>query len=168
MWESLAKIAIPWLEKPARIMGAIVIAGVLFFALFQYPWFSSAVKDHLLRWPLGGVLFAGSFLLTYPIELAWKTISHKRQQRRMISRLNNLTPHEKKVLNRYLENESTTENWGRGVGTVEVLARDGILSLIASDPDERNMEPDCYALDLGAWKHLKKYPELLNHRLDAG
>ncbi len=71
MWESLVKLATAWLEKPTRIMGAIVIAGVLFLALFQFPRFSSGVKDHLLRWPLVGVLFAASFLLTYPIDLGW-------------------------------------------------------------------------------------------------
>jgi hypothetical protein len=161
MWEAFAKIAAAWLAEPKRVMGTIVVGALLFFALFQVAQFSAAIKDPILRWPTLLLLVASSFFVTFPLGLAGKTLAAKRENWKRLSRLKDLTAHEKKVLSKYLENESTVEAWDRGGGAVNVLARDGILSLITSDPDDRNLLPDSYAIDATVWKHLKKHPDLL-------
>jgi hypothetical protein len=98
-------------------------------------------------------------MATFPLQLIGKAFLHRWHRWKKVSRLKILTPHEKKVLARYLDNQSTVESWGRGGGPVNVLAGDGILILIASDPDGRNMEPDVYAIDPAVWKRIQRDPD---------
>lgn len=86
----------------------------------------------------------------------------RREKKKIIERLSDLTPHETNVLQWYLQEENTTGKWGRAVGPVEALARDGILSLLASGTNPFNqLQPDVYAIHHVAWKHLHEHPELI-------
>jgi Super-infection exclusion protein B len=160
-----AKLVVAWFGKPVRGLGAFMLGSAAVLCLWQYQKFADAIKDPLLRWPVLILVFSAAGLVTYPVEHGWKWAhaKHKNKSlsRKIIARLANLTPHEKKVLQRYLMEESTTENWDRG-GPVEALARDGILSLLASDQNPNNLKPYIYAINDVAWKQLNAHPELID------
>lgn len=134
--------------------------AVLLFGLhaFAFQPFESTIKDPFWRVPLFMLVFGCAGLATYPPHALGKWLSHKIT---IISRLKDLTPHEKKVLRRYLENQSTAEAWGRGGGSVDTLCRDGILVLLSTDPDPKNRLPDVYGIERTAWKYIRSHPELI-------
>jgi hypothetical protein len=147
----------------------MMIASLAVVGLYWFEPFRAAMKDTFLRWPILALVISTSGLATYPLEYAWKALRARREKNKArekyIARLNDLTPYEKHVLARYLENESTTENWERGGGTVDTLARDGILILLYSSPDNViTYTPDTYAINEVAWKHLNAHPELIGLR----
>lgn len=119
------------------------------------------MKDPIWRWPVLVGTVAASGLLIYPIDLGLT-------RRRILTRLEHLTGNEKHVLQRYLQNDSRAENWGRGGGTVDVLKHDGILFLVAENLP-RTSSMDTYAISPIAWKRLKEHPELIDlEPIDSG
>ena len=151
-------------------MGAAVIAAFTFLGLFwKVPAFAVALKDPYARWALIVLIVSVAGLVTYPLEHGGRKLQERRKNaalnRKILARLAELTPHEKKVLQRYLQEESTTASWGRGGGTVDALARDGILVFLVSDQEHVTQAPDVYAINNYAWKHLNSHPELIGIEL---
>jgi hypothetical protein len=132
--ETLGKLVLAWFGNPIRGMGAGVIAAIVFLvACWKWPPFVTIMKDDaILRWPILILFISACGLITYPIEFGWKRIMEKFQAKKskskMIARLTELTPDEKSVLGLYLQEERMTQNWNRAGGTVDLLAKDGILS----------------------------------------
>ena len=143
-----------------------MIASIATLLLWRYHEFREALRDPILRWPVAILVISMAGLITYPVSTAWTWIDAKRKERmfarRVIARLGNLTPSEKHVLGEYLQQESTVNSWGRGIGVVNALARDSILSLLVSDEDPKNLAPDVYSISELAWKHLHRHPELVD------
>jgi len=162
MLEAFSKIATEWF-RPIRFFGAVVITALLLVALRFVPPISDLLKDSVWRWGVLAFVFAAACLLTYPAERRWKRHS-------LIARLSRLTPHEQKVLGRYLQEDSRAIEWPRFGGTVDVLAKDGLLTLLASDASERNLCPDVYQMNETVWVYLRAHPELvdLERSADAG
>ena len=161
----MARLFIAWFGKPARLLGAVVIAGLLTLELRQYPPFLDILKDPFLRWFAVAFLLSIGGLATIPLERGGRFLKGKREkastERAIIARLSDLTPHEAKVLQRYILDESRAENWDRAGGAVDTLARDGVLILIATNP-ALTFAPDAYALCETAWKHLHAHLELVS------
>jgi hypothetical protein len=167
MFDSLAKLFGEWFSNPKRGLVTLAISSIVLLVLWQYPPFGSAMRDEVWRWPCIVLVVSVSGLATYPLGRAWEILMAKRtraaSERKCIARLNNLTLHEKHVLRRYLLDQTTTHNWGKGGGTVDALAADGILSLLYTDPDtRRNLVPDTYRINEVAWRHLNAHPELID------
>jgi hypothetical protein len=167
MLEALGKLLGVWFGNPIRGLVTVMLSSIIILALWQFQPFRETMKDPFLRWPFLALIVSVTGLVTYPAGSAWKARQVKRHEaasaKKCVARLNNLTPHEKKVLRRYLEEQTTAHNWGKGGGTVDVLARDGVLSLIWTDPDiRRNLVPDTYAMNEVAWRHLNAHPELID------
>lgn len=143
-----------------------MITCVIVLWLRWFQPFRIAVEDPFWHWPILVLIVSSSGLATYPLEHVWKKWATKRAEsestKKCITRLKNLTPNEKAVLRRYLEEETTTAKWGRGGGAVETLARDGILSWLLSDPFMTSVSLEIYAINEVAWKHLKAHPELVD------
>jgi hypothetical protein len=156
----LSKLLLAWLGSAKRALATVALGSFVALVLWRYPPFAAAIKDPLLRWPLGALVFSLCGLTTYLIEYAakaaWKTYKIPR-------RLRDLTPHEETVLKRYLEEQTTVLTWGRIGEAAEVLRRDGVLHLLASDvgPDTRLMPMDAFSIDPIAWRHLHMNPELV-------
>jgi hypothetical protein len=92
------------------------MTAIAVVSLWQNHAFAEARKDPFWRWPVLTMVFSSAALATWPIEYVWNWV-------RVVSRLNTLTPHEKKVLQRYLLEESRALRWGRLGGTVDALAK---------------------------------------------
>lgn len=141
-----------------------LIAAIL---LRHQPGFSAALHDPFWRWILLVVMIGTAALVTYPIECAVNKVADNRKkaaaQASILRRLSDLTVHEKKVLQRYLQEQSTVADWGRAIGVVDALARDGIISLLVScDADTFSHSPDVYSINPVVWKHLHLHPELVD------
>jgi hypothetical protein len=162
----LAKLFVAWLGNPARALAAVMIASAIAIWIAPVSGLLGVLRDPFWRWFGIAFLVSAAWLSTYPISHAWEWAAGKRRERsvarKIVIRLANLTPHEKKVLFRYLDEDSTTANWGRGAGPVEALARDGILLLLTQNhtPDF-HPAPYVFAIDDTAWKHLQAHPELV-------
>jgi hypothetical protein len=171
--ETIAKLVLAWFGNPIRGLGAAVIAAPLVLWLRSIPYFNTAFQDAFWRWPTLIFIVAFAGLITFPLEHGWRSLKTKLQEWKRIARLKELTPHEKKVLGRYLLEETTALPWGRGGGVVDELARDSILHLLTAVPlmpmlrpiPEQHVEAlsqDMYAIDSVIWKHLRAHPEVVD------
>ena len=165
MLEAFSKLVAAWF-KPIRTFGIVMISASMVLLLRGYQPMGDFLRDSFWRWPLLAFIISAAGLGTYPLESGWKRIVTKRQRgvevRRIIARLAKLTPNEKKVLGDYISEETRVRRWGRFVGTVDALAHDGILILIASDISPKNLIPDLYRINESAWEYLRGHPELVD------
>ena len=161
------KIISQWFSGP-RVLGILFLATatiVLIGEVLRFQPFLDAVKEpraHLLLWLL---VVSVSGLATYPLEIGWEkataSFHNRAAKRKLIKRVQYSTPSEKKVLGLYLQSEQRTLGWDKGGGTVDLLARDGILTLITHDPNSQ-FRQDVYMIDKDVWDYLNANPAIID------
>lgn len=156
------KHLLQWLSTPIRGMGVLVLTSTVLFALY---WKGKLPTDNFLRGLLLVALLSTFGLATYPLEHGWKAFakrrSGKKMEQKIFARLQHLTPEESRMLRAYIEQRRTTVSFAPYEGVVEVLAKDGILHLIAHNPDAHVLLSDTYTIDPIAWRHLNAHPDLI-------
>jgi hypothetical protein len=164
VWEILSKLLHEWFGSPRRGMASVVLALAALFGIArlrrEFP------ADNFVRVCLLAFLLAASGLLTYLLEHIWNALSTKRREtkrrRKIIERLADLTPEGQHTLRNYVEQERKTINFAPFEGVVELLAKDGILVLLAQNSNPNVLCSEIYAIDRTAWEHLSAHPELVH------
>jgi hypothetical protein len=165
--EPLAKI-LEWFKAVSpRPLWAIMLSSAILLFLTRVPSIANVINSALGKnkvWLLVALIGSSTMLVTYATEYGWKRIAERKRKKKIIVRLSDLTIHERKTLQNYLQCEARSYAFGREGGAADVLARDGILHLSPKTPDPMfgSVPVDLYFIDEDVWKYLHKHPELID------
>ena len=164
--EALVKI-LEWLKPSPRTGWVVMLTTAAMLLMTRIPGVADIVNNSVIGKEKALLLLAffgsSSLMVTYGVEYGLKRTSERKRKRKLIARLSDLTVHEKKALQNYLQDENRAYTFGREGGAADVLVRDGVLHLSSRTPEPMygQILVDLYFIEEDAWKHLHKHPELI-------